>query len=567
MHDTSPVLGILTVLSASLIGATICLKLRQSVILGYIVGGVLVGPHGLGLVPKASVETIAEIGIFLLLFSIGLELSLQKLSRVKTIAIGGGTLFSILGILAVSLVGWKLGWSLIACFTVGAVFAISNTSVVLRLLSERGEIGSTHGNITTGILIFQDVLAVPLLALIPILSERGSFKFVFVTQLIGQVMLYVVVLYGLARFFVPVVLNQIAKTRSKELFSIAVLAICAAIAASAQSLGLSLGLGAFIAGIIISESDFSNQASTEILPMKDAFGSIFFASVGMLLDPMAIASFWQWLPLSLMAIVGAKFLLCFITIFGFRYPIKSNVFTSLALAQIGEFSLLILIVALQAGIISQSEYQFFLANAILSIFLTPYLLKLARPLSSRLQWMERIPWLARGLSRERPSFVPFQAKEGVANLDGSRSSGHVVLCGYGPTGSIVMKKLLGAGLPVVVVDLNYRIIQTLKSENLAAIYGDCSSSHVLEAAGIDNALLLIVTIPDPAAMRAIVKAVRHRLPELPIYVRVKYNSDRERILDLGASEVVWEEFEAGERLAKISLNHLRIGAEPVTEAV
>lgn len=555
MHSSSPLVGIFLVLSAALIGAIFCLRLRQSTLLGYIAGGIIIGPFGLGLVPKEDVEAIADIGVFLLLFSVGLELSLQKLSRVKTIAVFGGSLFSLMTIALTATIGIYFNWSLLKWFTIGCVLAISNTSVVLRLLGERGEIGSKHGNITTGILIFQDVVAVPLLALIPIFATRGNFEFRFLGQLLGQVILYIILLYGLARFLVPLVLRAIARTKSKELFSIALLAICAAIAASAQGLGLSLALGAFIAGIIISESDFHNRASSEILPMKDAFGSIFFVSVGMLLDPRVMLQNWQWLPLAVLALVVGKFIVSFVTIFLFRQPIKTNVYTSLALGQVGEFSLLLLILALQNSIISEYEYQFLLATSVLSIFLTPYLLRLGRPLAQRLNFLERTSWLSRGLKRDQPSFMP---QGGSAEENSDAKNGHVVLCGYGPTGSIVMKKLLNSGLKTVVIDLNYRIIQSLKAEHIDAIYGDCSSSHVLEASGIQKASLLVVTIPDPVAMRAIVTMVRQMRSDLPIYVRVKYNSDRERMLDLGATEVIWEEYEAGEELAKRSLTYLNL---------
>lgn len=557
MHSANPILSILFVLMACLAAATLMTRLKQPTMIGYIVGGFLIGPYLLGIVPYNEVSLLGELGVSLLMFTIGLELSLQKFMRVKRVAILGGLLLFLLTLGFAFLLSIYLKWTPLTAFTVACAVNISCTSVVLRLLAERAEVGSVHGNVCTGILIVQDVAAVPLLAIIPTLASRPDISLDFIGGILVKIIVFVIFLYATARFLVPKVLHAIAGTRSKELFSIAVLAICAGVAAMSQQLGLSLALGAFVAGLIVSESDFGNQAVSDILPLKDSFGAIFFASVGMLLNVSVFSQHWMLLIAGYLLLVLAKALFSFFVLFLFRYSIKQNIFVSLSLAQMGEFSLLLLMMASQLKILEESLYQFLLAEAVISIIATPYLMKLAPFVAQHLLFLERTPWLARGLEREQPESLPKPRD----HADQIKLGRHIILCGYGPTGSIVMKKLVEAGVSVAVIDLNYKVIQELKADGFLALYGDCSNAHVLAAAGIAQAELLIVTIPDPLAMKAIVASVRSSHPKLPIYVRVKYNSERKKLLDLGATDVVWEEYEAGQELALRTLSALQLQAQ------
>ncbi len=541
MHETSHLTSVVIILASCLCAATVLHRLRQPTILGFILGGVLIGPPVFDLVPYENIELLAEIGVGLLMFTIGLELSLQKLFRVKWISILGGSIM----IFTIVLITWGVtrffGWSPLQAFVIGCIIALSSTAVVLRLLADRGEVGSTHGNISTGLLLYQDIIAVPILTMIPIIAKDNTFTPTVLFSLIGQFTIYVLVLYAAAKVLVPQVLMLIAKTHSKELFSICVLTVCTVVAALAHQVGLSLALGAFLAGLIVSESDFGNQAASEILPLKEAFSAIFFAAIGMLIEPQFVFDNWVLILATSFGLLAAKAIITFSITFLFRYPIQTSIFVGLGLCQIGEFSLLLLMVAYKHDIISTLTYQILLADSIITIVATPYLLRTAPQLASALQFLDK---------------HSNAAPEGLAIAAKGAMRGHIILCGYGPAGEIIHKKIIASGLPVVIIDLNYRIIQKLKAEGHPAIYGDCSSTKVLEAAGITHALMLAVTIPDPIAMRTIVKRTHSSHPDIPTLVRVKYNSDRKKLISLGATDVVWEEFESGQELARRILSRL-----------
>jgi CPA2 family monovalent cation:H+ antiporter-2 len=504
---------------------------------GFIIGGVLIGPHVLGVVPYANVSLLAELGVSLLLFAIGIELSLKKLIRVRWVSILGGSLLLLPLWAMTALLGQYFAWSGLACFALAAAAWISCTSVVLRLITDRAEVGSTHGNIITGIIVFQDIAAVPLLAIIPALTTQDSIDAGYLGQMIGKAVVFAALLYGAARLFVPMLLQAIARTKNKELFSISVLCICAGVAALSQTLGLSLALGAFVAGVIISEGDFGNQAVSEVLPLKESFGAIFFASVGMLLDPRLIMENWSWIAIAFAALILVKFLAGLIVMIIFRYPAKTSALVALYLAQMGEFSLLIITSGFEGGFLDQRTHQLVLALAVISIILTPYLVRLAPFIVNAVSFLDRLPWLSR-----QPSTNDFSA-------DIPKDGSHAILCGYGPTGEIVSKRLLSSQWNVTVIDLNYRVVEGLQARGIDARYGDSSNFKVLESAGIERTNLLVLTIPDPLALRTIVSNVRKLRPDLKILARVKYDSDRMQLEQLGATKVIWEEFVAGQALA------------------
>lgn len=556
MHASSPLVSILYVFIAALLSATILARLKQPTLIGYLLGGMLIGPHGLHLVPYENVELLAEVGIGLLLFTIGGELSIAQLLRVKGVATLGGSLVVAITTGLCLLLAGLFHWSGAEAVIWGVVIGLSSTVVVLKLLSERGEVGSTYGNVSTGILLFQDVISIPVLVMLPMLaatkvSTESHWPEVFL--ILGRLAALLLLIFVIGRFLVPRFLRFIAQTQSKELFSLSVLSLALGIAALTHQAGLSLALGAFLAGLLVSESDFGNQAASEVLPLKDSFSAIFFVSVGMLLDFNYFLLKWPTFTVGLAVIMLVKFLIILGVCFLFRYPSKISVFVALALSQIGEFGFLILLSAKKQMLISESSYQRLLGISILSIVVTPYVLKLYPRVKKAFAFMNRIDWIAREVKRTKDQEAP---AENAIELEG-----HVVVCGYGPTGSIVVKALQGLGLKVVVVDLNYKMIQQLKSSHQHAVYGDSSSMIVLEAACIEKAALLIVTIPDPQAMQSLIKKIKKRLPELPVVMRVKYMSDRDKLLSLGADDIVWEEFEAGQVLVKRALGRLQIQPE------
>lgn len=558
MHAASPLISVLLVLLAALISASILIRLKQPTIVGFIIAGALIGPHGFGLVPYENVELLAELGIGLLMFTIGVELSIQQLLRVKYISVIGGSLLiaftTIIALCGMKIFGWSRPDAILWGFTTG----FSSTVVVLKLLAERGEIGSTQGNVSTGILLYQDIISVPLLVLLPIIagpSESGVSIFE-IFSLLGKFILYLLSLYAVARFLVPKFLRFVANTHSKELFSISILCISLGIAGITHEIGLSLALGAFLAGLVVSESDFGNQAAHEVLPLKDSFSAIFFVSIGMLLDMGYLAHNVLPLTAGFTFIFCIKFLLIFIIMLIFRYQVKISVFVGLALAQMGEFGFLLLLTAKTKNLISNEAYQLILGIAIVSIIATPYQLKLLPYIRSIFAGLNKTNWISRG---NTPLASYYDENKVTSGEDGLQS--HVILCGFGPTGSIVMKKLYDLGFSVVVVDLNYRVVQSLKKNKQHAIYGDSSSLIVLEAAGISTASMIVVTIPDPLAMQNLVKKVKTLRSDLPVIMRVKYMSDRDKLLSLGADDVVWEEYEAGQELARRVMSRMAINSQ------
>lgn len=552
MH--SALISIFYVLAAALVSASILARLRQPNLIGYIIAGMLIGPHGFGLVPYENVELLSEIGIGLLMFTIGVELSIPQLLRVKNISIFGGTLMVVATTVLCVGLAKVFHWTQTEALVWGLTSGLSSTVVVLKLLAERGEVGSAHGNVSTGVLLFQDVISIPILVFIPMLAGNYSSasQATEILLLIARLIGFLSLIFVLGRFIVPRLLRFVANTHSKELFSISILCVTLAIAALTHEMGLSLALGAFVAGLIVSESDFGNQAASEVLPMKDAFSAIFFVSVGMLLNFNYFLHKWPTFTLGLGFIIVMKFFVILAICFLFRYTSKITVFVAIALAQIGEFGFLILLSAKKNGIIDENTYQKILGVSILSIVVTPYLLKLYPELKRFFAFMNATEWIGRSTRAEKQM-------DGDIELGHEQNlQGHVIISGYGPTGNIVAKKLQSVGLSVVIVDLNYKMIQSLKNSKQYAVYGDSSSSIVLEAAGLHTASLLIVTIPDPAAMRSLIKKVKKMRPDLPVVLRVKYMSDRDQLLSLGADDVVWEEYEAGIELSKRALERLNI---------
>ena len=514
--------------------------------IGFLIGGILIGPNMLGIVPYGNVELLSEIGVGLIMFMIGLELSIHKLLRVKLISILGGSIQFIATILITFLVTSMLNLSAIESLIVGCAVALSSTTVVLSLLSKKGELASTHGNISTGILLYQDIIAVPIIAIIPILSYGIDINLNFIFSVFGRTLMYVAIIFISAKIIVPKILHLVVQANNKELFSICIFSICACIATIASHMGLSLALGAFLAGLIVSESDFSNQASSEILPLKESFGAIFFAGIGMIFNPEVFSTHTMEIIIGAFLIIPIKVIILLLICLGFRYQIKTSLKVALNLAQVGEFSLLLLMTAFKSNLISESIYQILIADSMLTIILSPYLVKISPYLSTKLEFLEK--WKC--FSRDKK-----QTTEIIEN----KISNHIIICGYGPTSAMVVEKLNKAEIKTLIIDLNYKTIKKLKKEGYNCIYGDTSSDHILKAANIEDSLLVVATIPDPNALKLVIKKIKTRHPTIPIVARVKYKSQKNELLKLGANQVIWEEWEAGASMTKKIARQLKLG--------
>ncbi len=506
-------------------------KIRVPALVGFIFTGMLAGPHGLGLIHQLeSVEILAEVGIVALLFTIGLEFSFRHLVKIRRSVLLGGSLqvgLTILagaGIAAVS--GFPFGQSLFF----GFLLSLSSTAIVLKALQDRAELDTPHGGTTLGILIFQDLAIVPMILLVPLLAGmgRGAGPDLFVAVAKGAAAIAVIA--AGAKWIVPFWLHAVARSRSRELFLLAVILICLSVAWLTQAAGLSLALGAFLAGLMISESPYSHEAVGHVLPFRDVFTSFFFVSIGMLLD-MGFFLAQPFLILSLTA--GVLFLKAFLavgTVIIQGLPFRIAFLAGLAVSQIGEFSFLLSKVGTGFGLMSPRIYQIFLAVSVFTMALTPFVIAGAPRLGRRI-----LSWP-----------LPARFKTGGSLYHGPKETflgDHLVIIGFGLNGRNIARAASQTGIPFVILETNP---DTVREERLAGMpihYGDATHEAVLDSAGIRSARTLVVAINDPTATRRIVELARRLNRTLHIIVRTRYLGEMAALHELGADEVIPEEFE------------------------
>ncbi|GIW70767.1 MAG: sodium/hydrogen exchanger [Planctomycetota bacterium] len=500
-------------------------KLRLPSLIGFLATGAVVGPYGLQLVhDRHSVELLAEIGIVILLFAVGVEFSLGALLRLGRVVLLGGTLQVVLTGGAAALAALALGLALPSAVLVGFIVALSSTAIVMRLLTERGEATTPQGRIALGILIFQDLAVVPMVLAIPLLagSGGGDWKAIGLTLLeaVGVVVAVLVV----ARSVVPRVLHFVVATRSRELFLFSMIVICLGTAWLTSELGLSLALGAFLAGLVVSESEYAHHALGTVLPFRDAFSSLFFVSIGMLLDAGYFASHAPAVAGSTLGIVAGKAVIAAAAAVALGYPARIGALAGLLLAQIGEFSFLLLHLGGRHELLPGGSAQLLLAATVLSMAATPLLVRLGPAISD---------WVGRQL----PAAVAAPA-EAEAGLDD-----HVVIVGYGVNGQNVARALEHVQMPYVVIEMNPETVRRLRRAKKPVLYGDATQPLILEHAGIARARVVVVTVPDAASARRIVEVARHLNPAVRLIVRTRLVGEVAELYRLGAHEVVPEEFE------------------------
>lgn len=515
-------------------------KLRVPSIVGFLTAGVLLGPHGFGLVRDIrEVELLAEIGIILLLFTIGLEISLKNLKRIRSAVLGGGFSQVLLTLLATAAIAYPFlqRWNT-SLFT-GFLVALSSTAIVMKMLFDRGEIDSPHGRLSIGILIFQDLCVVPLILLIPILSgASGSFIELLWTLLKSAAIIFVVI-FG-ARWLVPNILHQIVHTRSRELFVITIILLCLGTALFTSWLGLSLALGAFLAGLIISESEYAYQAISDILPFKDSFNGLFFVSIGMLMNLSFLRENMFLILIGVGIILLLKIFTGSFSVYLIGHPLRISLQAGIHLAQIGEFSFVLAMAGKSAGLISESHYQLFLSASVITMILTPFLFQASPSISAWVSSKKLLDRLDRMRKRaEKEIFLP-------GKID------HVIIIGFGLNGKNLAEVLRETSIPYVVLDLNNETAREMRKRGEPIFYGDGTSPEILHKLGLASARMLVVVISDPASTRRIVRLARKENPRIYIIVRTRYIAEVEDLLQLGANEVIPEEFETSiEIFAKV----------------
>ena len=530
-HDLPLLQDLLLLLLASVPIAFIFNRLRLPTIVGFMITGVLIGPYGLGLIKDAqAIEVLAEIGIVLLLFTIGLEFSLRRILEMKRLVLIGGGLQVILTTLLVTGLAYLLGRPVNQAVFFGFLFALSSTAIVLKSYIDRAEIDSPHGRAGVGILLFQDLSIVPMMLMIPILSGREGISPARIFLTIGIAVSAIAVIIFTARTVVPYLLYHIVRLRSPEVFIISVVLLSLGTSWLTSQFGLSLALGAFIAGMVLSESEYSHQIVADILPFRDVFNSLFFISIGMLLS---LSALWADL-LTVLAWVGAltlgKALIVLAVVRLLGYSLRVSTMTAVGLAQVGEFSFILAKAGGAGGLLSSTDYQRFLAASILSMIAAPFLIKVAPRLGYTLQSV-----FAPGSLLE-PSVVGFNPEE-------PDMRGHVIIVGYGLNGRNLAKVLRRTGVPYLVMELNAEAVRNARAEGERIVYGDATRKEVLHHIGIERARILVLAISDPVATRHTVWLARQLNPDLHIIVRTRYMSEMSDLRGLGANEVIPEEFE------------------------
>jgi monovalent cation:H+ antiporter-2, CPA2 family len=513
-------------------------------IIGFLATGVLAGPHALAFISNThQVEQMAEIGVVLLLFTIGIEMSLKELMRIKHFVLLGGGLQVLVTILAVAAAGFAFDFTLSQSLFFGFLVSLSSTAILMKLLIDAGQIDTPHGKLAMGILIFQDLCIVPLMLLTPLLAGKADGIHGILVIAAKTVIVVLAAHYG-SRFLVPWIFEQVVRTRSRELFILTIIFIGLGTAWLTAFAGLSLALGAFIAGLAISESEYSHQALGNIIPFREAFMSLFFISVGMLLDPEILVKYPLLITSLVITILLIKTLVTTGAALTLGVPMRVAIIAALSLAQIGEFSFVLSQSGLKLGLLSPEVYQIFLASSIATMALTPLCMKLADPLADYV--VNLLP-----ASLSRGSGALSRGKKSLSMSD------HIVIVGYGVNGKNLARTLQSLEIKHVVIDTNPFTVKKETKKGQKMIFGDASMPEVLEQAHIGMARGVVIAISDAAASRRVAAAARQMNPTAHIIVRTRYVLEVEPLYKLGVNEVIPEEFETSiEILSRVLRNYM-----------
>ncbi len=546
MDTFSLLLDIVVTLGAALTLGLLLARLGQSPVVGYLLAGVLIGPHGLGLLRAVpEVRSMADLGVALLLFTIGLELPWRRLRDIGPLGAGAGVLQIVLTAAAALALARTLGASPATGAVIGLILAFSSTAVVFRVLADRAEIDSVPGRVSVGILLMQDLAVIPCLLVIPAIAGAGAGIDVY-RELGGAVVrgaLLVAALFLLARTLLPVLFNWAAEVRNRELFIILALVFCLGGTWAAHALGLSEVVGAFAAGVVLADNRFAAQMRAEIGPLRAGFLALFFVSIGMLADPGWIAR--NPLPLIglVLAIVLGKALIAGLVVRLLRYPLQTALVSGWTLAHIGELSFVVADEGSRHQLIDADVFRLVVSGAVVTLLFAPYLISVGNRLASKLTWGAMPP--AHDEKLEAPH------------------ADHVIVVGCGPTGQRVVKALQDVGTPYLVLELNPRTVKAAAAGGTFIEYGDASQEEILRHAGIMSARALVVTIPDPATAAAVIAAARGLRPDLLVVARARYAQFALQLMQSGAEVLLNEEKLMGEHLAAVSLKLLGLASEAV----
>jgi CPA2 family monovalent cation:H+ antiporter-2 len=547
MHDFSIIKDIVLILLVSLPVIAIFKRIQLPSIIGFLIAGMILGPFGFQVITSLDeIEIMAEIGIILLLFSIGLELSLKELLSIKKILIIGGGLQVLLTIIFSAAIIYLIGLNIKEAIFLGMLISLSSTAIVLKLLVDKGELESPHGKISLGILIFQDLSVVPLFLFVDLL---GSPDQIGLTEVIVRMITAfgaVAIILIAAKYLAPPLLYRLAKLRMKEIFTVGIILIILGTAYLTFSLGLSFALGAFIAGLIFSESEYSYQIVADILPLRDTFNSIFFVSVGLLLNLNFVLEYPLYVILSALGVLVLKASIIIAIVLFLKYPARVAVLAGIGLAQIGEFSFIIAEHGMSLNIISSEYSNIFISSTIITMILTPSLIRLAPKLADQSSKIELV-------KKRQGKIEPL--------VD------HVIIAGFGLNGRNLANVLKVTGTKYVVIEMNPDTVKEEKAKGENIMYGDISNTEVLLNAHIKFAKIMVIAISDPAPSRRALKLAKELNPNIRVIVRTRFVRETDDLIKIGADIVIPEEFETSIQIFRKVLEQYHIPLNVIMQQV
>ena len=544
MYEFTIIKDIVVILLVSIPIILLFNKLKLPSIAGFLIAGMIIGPFGFKLIANIDeINIMAEVGVILLLFTIGLEFSLKELARMKKLLLFGGGLQVLITILAAAILLYSFGMELRQAIFFGMLVSLSSTAIVLKLLSDRGELQTPQGKISVGILIFQDLAIVPMFLLVDILGTSGEVDFISILiRLLTAIGVIAFILFA-AKYLSPKLLYYLARTRIRELFTVGIILILLGTAYLTHNFGLSFALGAFIAGLILSESEYSTQITAEIIPFKDVFNSIFFVSVGLLLNINYVINFPVEVVLSATGIIILKSIIIFVLVLSMKYPSRIAILSALGLAQIGEFSF---ILAQQGGKLLGDYSDILLSSAIITMIITPLLIRFSALAADKSKTIKNVQ----------------DTKEDKGKIDG-----HVIIAGFGLNGRNLAHVLKETGINYMIIEMNPDTVKKERAKGENIIFGDISREEVLQTARIKTAKVIVVAISDRTISRKVIRLAKQMNKEIFVLIRTRFVEEIEDLIGLGADAVIPEEFETSIQIFRRVLAQYHIPLNLVMQQV
>ncbi|KAA3649791.1 MAG: potassium transporter KefB [Bacteroidetes bacterium] len=549
---------ILILLGFSVVIVFVLQKLKLPSIIGFLLTGVIIGPYGLSLINEVEqVEILSEIGVILLLFVIGMEMSIKQLISIrKTVFVGGA--FQVGVTVAVSaLTYYLMGYSWSEAVFVGFLFSLSSTAIVLKTLQDRQEISAPHARNALAILIFQDIIVVPMMLITPMIAGESNNLGMSILSLIVKTVIVLAITFVSARYIVPRLMHAVAKTNSKELFLLVTITLCFAIAFLTSEAGLSLALGAFIAGLIVSESEYSHQATSIILPFRELFTSFFFVSVGMLLDLSFFIDNIPVISLLLLVVFVVKSAIAAAAVAILKYPTRTVLLTGFSLFQIGEFAFILSKVGIEYELLTAETNQYFLSVSIVSMILTPFVIIFSEHIADRFI----------GVTKKLGLDSTLVSKKDKAEIVNHDLENHLVIIGYGINGNNLARAAAASNIPYVVIEMNAETVKLEKAKGVPIIFGDATQDHILETVSLSNARAAVIAISDNYATRSIIKNIRSHSDSLYLVVRTRYVKETSELIALGADEVIPEEFETSLQIFTRVLQNFLVPEDDIEDLI